>query len=693
MTDINSEITELLAQAMRAIQFGHKQAAAAYLNRILELDPENMDAWRWLAECMPNQAKRDYCLERAGLTGSSIRPGALNNRNSVYSAAPSLTDISDNEEDEHTLAEKHARKAALRGQKKAELPPHYHTALSIDLDYPKAASNNRRPAQSQTRPQSRPQNRPQNTVVPLARKPIRKPRKRITFKGLGCSVLVVAAFTLLGYGMFSTGLTTGAKAWKWLSTQIENNITAIFPDGSDSGSQSQDPSAGASVMATYFPTPAATAIPEVTEEANSREAAEAPSDTAPQAEPEQLQQDAAAPVVETQAEPAPVAETQSTQQVSQPVAAAQAPKEDNDPNGTSGIIDDSSSAVQNSSGEVDSNTVTFDTPAAAPVEAAPAAAQSSESQPAETAANTDTAIQNVAVSTAPVAAAAVEPTGFVKGPTVIGKSVKGNNIEVMQFGNGPVERMMVAGVHGGNEWNTTALADELIAYIQKNPKVIPGDRTLYILRLLNPDGEERGHNLDGRTNERGVDLNRNWDAFWVVDWPRDGCWNYRPISAGSGPFSEPEAVALRDFVKAHHITALVNYHSAAMGIFAGGNPPEANSISLAKSLAAVTDYAYPPVSSGCKYTGQLADWMSMHGTAAVDLELTNHTDTDFSANLNVLNTLLKWEPVSSQKSLNGLIKIAESMPEKPSLTEQIRKFGVQSLNTLNGVIFGVQEEK
>ncbi|HEX7556859.1 MAG TPA: hypothetical protein VF338_09560 [Leptolinea sp.] len=54
---------------------------------------------------------------------------------------------------------------------------------------------------------------------------------------------------------------------------------------------------------------------------------------------------------------------------------------------------------------------------------------------------------------------------------------------------------------------------------------------------------------------------------------------------------------------------------------------------------------------------------------------------------------MKWEPISTQKSLNGLIKIAENLPEKPGLPEQIRKFGVQTLNQLNGIIFGQQEEK
>ncbi|NMB60375.1 MAG: hypothetical protein GYA12_14475 [Chloroflexi bacterium] len=669
MMDINSEITELLAQAMRAIQFGHKQAAAAYLNRILEMDPDNMDAWRWLAECMPNQEKRNYCLERAGLTGSSLH-SYVPSRNSFYTAAPSLIDVPDDTPDP-TLAEKHARKAALRGQKKAELPPHYHTAMPINFDLPKASAQNRRPSQTQANVN---RVRQQNTVIPLARKPLRKPRKTVSFKGLGCSILVLAIFVVIGYGFFSTGITSGDKAWKWLSTQIENNLAEIF---SRSETNSDNTVSTNSVMATFFPTPAATPVPDsVIDTAAVREAAEVPAEI-PQEAP--VEQEASEPAVETQ----------TTQDVSAAPVQSQSIPIDNDPNANTGVIDDSPVVNPDSGVEVDSNTVTFDSPVSSP---APSAASV---QPSDSPASSDnsSSIQDVAASASPAVATSSEPNGYVKGPIVIGKSIKGNNIEIMQFGNGPVERLMVAGVHGGNEWNTTALADELIAYIMKNPKVIPGDRTLYILRLLNPDGEERGHNLDGRTNERGVDINRNFDAFWVVDWPRDGCWNYRPISAGSEPFSEPESAALRDFVKAHNISAMINYHSAAMGIFAGGNPPDADSINLAKSISAVTDYAYPPVSSGCKYTGQMADWMSLHGIAAVDLELSNHTDTDFSANLTVLNVLMKWEPVANQKTLTGLIKIAESLPDKPSLPQQVRKFGVQTLNTLNGIIFGVQEEK
>jgi hypothetical protein len=102
------------------------------------------------------------------------------------------------------------------------------------------------------------------------------------------------------------------------------------------------------------------------------------------------------------------------------------------------------------------------------------------------------------------------PTPFIlsggKRPQVIGYSVSGRPIEVYIFGNGESQRMIVAGIHGGYEWNTIALADELITHIYENPEIIPSDVTLYILRNLNPDGDARDHGYDGRVNDHGVDL-------------------------------------------------------------------------------------------------------------------------------------------------------------------------------------------
>jgi predicted deacylase len=203
--------------------------------------------------------------------------------------------------------------------------------------------------------------------------------------------------------------------------------------------------------------------------------------------------------------------------------------------------------------------------------------------------------------------------------------------------------MIVSGIHGGNEWNTISLADELIAHLHEHPETIPENTTLYILRNLNPDGEARAHGPEGRTNDHGVDLNRNFPANWQAEWDDDGCWTLLPVTSGTYAGSEPETVALMIFIQQRKIDALISYHSAALGIFPGGNPPDEASTSLALRLADVTDYSYPPVDTGCVYTGNLADWASSKGIAAVDLELSNHKDTDFQDNLLILKAFLNWK--------------------------------------------------
>jgi len=236
------------------------------------------------------------------------------------------------------------------------------------------------------------------------------------------------------------------------------------------------------------------------------------------------------------------------------------------------------------------------------------------------------------------------PIPFSGGPISIGKSVQGRPLQVYRFGTGATERMIVAGMHGGNEYNTVELADQLMAYIRVHPEVIPSGVTLYILEDLNPDGVARALNYLGRANADGVDLNRNWPANWQKDWPRAGCWTTTYVTGGSGPASEPETKALMAFVLAHHLSALINYHSAALGIFPGGTPITDASKSLAQAVANVTTYHYPALDTGCVYTGGMVDWTAKQGIASLDVELTNHSDTDLEMNLRVLNVLLNWKP-------------------------------------------------
>lgn len=226
-------------------------------------------------------------------------------------------------------------------------------------------------------------------------------------------------------------------------------------------------------------------------------------------------------------------------------------------------------------------------------------------------------------------------------PTVIGTSVQGRPLEVYAFGTGPRQVMIVAGIHGGSEWNTVHLAHELMNHVARTPGELPAGTTWLVLPNLNPDGYARARGVDGRVNANGVDLNRNWPTFWLADWPRSGCWIYRPVTGGTGPASEPEVQALKAFIETRPLQGLFSYHSAALGVFAGGHPQSTTeSIRLAQAVSAASGYAYPPIDTGCLYTGQFADWAANLGIPTLDIELTNHYDTDFRVNLNALRVLL-----------------------------------------------------
>jgi len=248
----------------------------------------------------------------------------------------------------------------------------------------------------------------------------------------------------------------------------------------------------------------------------------------------------------------------------------------------------------------------------------------------------------------PSPAATLTPTPWPFGaPAVIGRTVEGRPIVVFRFGNGPDQRLIIGGIHGGYEWNTVALLDALMRRLRLNPAVIPPGVSLFILPVLNVDGytDHRGETY-GRANARGVDLNRNFPAFWQAEWEKTHCWHALPISAGARPFSEPETRAVRDFLQwpGIHIRALISYHSAAHTIFAGGQPPDPAAVALAERLARASGYTFPPKDIGCPYTGQLIDWAVAQGIPAVDVELTTHDDLDVEINWRLLQAFLQWRP-------------------------------------------------
>jgi predicted deacylase len=227
-------------------------------------------------------------------------------------------------------------------------------------------------------------------------------------------------------------------------------------------------------------------------------------------------------------------------------------------------------------------------------------------------------------------------------PLVIGYSVEGRPLEVYRFGNGHRNLLIVAGIHGGYEWNTIELANELIDFLKTNQHLIPSDVQLHILPVLNPDGEARAHNFLGRGNANNVDLNRNWNVHWTSVLPQFGCWNIVRLTGGPYPVSEPETNSLMRYIRNTNFEAVISYHSAGLGIFAGGLSATRKSLHLAEAVAEVSNYPYPPIDIGCDYTGTFIDWAAWVGIAAIDIELSTHFYTDFEQNLRILDTFLHW---------------------------------------------------
>ena len=190
--------------------------------------------------------------------------------------------------------------------------------------------------------------------------------------------------------------------------------------------------------------------------------------------------------------------------------------------------------------------------------------------PTGTSTSTPTALPPTPSATNPPPTASPSPippsaTPPLPQPQIIGHSIEGRPLEVFQFGNGPVEKMIVAGIHGGYEWNTIVLADELIQYLKSHQEIISPDQTLYILRAFNPDGFNRSRGFGGRANENNVDLNRNFPSNWKSEWPRPGCWDYIPITGGTSAASEPETQALMAFIEDHDLTSIHQLSQRSFG--------------------------------------------------------------------------------------------------------------------------------
>jgi len=238
--------------------------------------------------------------------------------------------------------------------------------------------------------------------------------------------------------------------------------------------------------------------------------------------------------------------------------------------------------------------------------------------------------------TARLAGFAAEP-----GVEIIALSVEGRPITARRIGTGSRALLLIGGLHGGWEANTTGLMFALLDHFTAQPGDLPADSALIIIPAANPDGTARGATPAGRFNANGVDLNRNWGCGWSAA----AVWRTFPVSAGGRAFSEPEARALAEYIQRTRPAGVLLFHSAANGIFPGDCAEAdltADSHAFSAAVGAAAGYPCCAGFSAYAVTGTAAAWIDGQGIPAADVELRRHDSLELEANLAGVRAALAW---------------------------------------------------
>ncbi len=250
-----------------------------------------------------------------------------------------------------------------------------------------------------------------------------------------------------------------------------------------------------------------------------------------------------------------------------------------------------------------------------------------------------------------------EPTPSYPEISVIGHSVAGRDISAYVFGNGETEILFVGGMHGGYEWNSALLAYEFIDYLGENLDMIPEGVRVAVIPSINPDGlamvtgtggrfaatditDPTTRVADGRFNKNYVDLNRNFDCKWAPQ----STWRGDPVSAGTAPFSEPEAAALRDYVLANTPDAVVFWHSQANNVYASEceSGPLPETLAIMDAYANAAGYGAVPAFTAYPITGDAEGWLASIGIPAITVELKSYQSIEWVQNMAGVKALFSY---------------------------------------------------
>ena len=205
----------------------------------------------------------------------------------------------------------------------------------------------------------------------------------------------------------------------------------------------------------------------------------------------------------------------------------------------------------------------------------------------------------------------------------IGFSAGGLPIRLYTLGDGPRVVTLVGGIHAGFAPAGIAVVEQAMAHFQQNPDEIPDGLALHFIPDSNPDGDYAPGEVAGRLNANGVDLNRNFGCDWSSESTTSGGV---PLNEGSAPFSEPEAVALRDYLTATRPEVVIFYEARANnGLVTPGECDGSigDTGAFAVAYATASGYVYKitdPVN------GDASNWLVSQGIPAFFVLLPHYTD-------------------------------------------------------------------
>ncbi|RXJ98420.1 peptidase [Arcobacter sp. CECT 8986] len=218
--------------------------------------------------------------------------------------------------------------------------------------------------------------------------------------------------------------------------------------------------------------------------------------------------------------------------------------------------------------------------------------------------------------------------------------------------------LFFTGTIHAREWIGHELSIEFTKYILKNINIYPtlksflNDATIYIIPCANPDGftYAQNHFSFWRKNRRlnkdgsyGIDLNRNFPIGF-----EKSTLTTSSIYAGEEPFSEPETIAIKNFIETHtNITIALDYHSQGNVFFPAHNFKHEDTIdstdlnilcaNMANTIKKISNREYgihqgkPP----CEIIGGSAkDYYYSKGILSAVIEVGTRNISDYLDNMN-----------------------------------------------------------